>query len=54
MTTLIHGGSVERPALRRWRTRLAHYETNIVVQCQDEKSQHKNFAKALRNLKTRL
>lgn len=34
--------------------RLTHYETNIVVQCQDEKSQHKNFAKALRNLKTRL
>jgi peptide chain release factor 1 len=34
--------------------RLTHYATNIVVQCQDEKSQHKNFAKALRNLKTRL
>jgi peptide chain release factor 1 len=34
--------------------RLTHYETNIVVQCQDEKSQHKNFAKALRVLKTRL
>jgi peptide chain release factor 1 len=34
--------------------RLTHYETNIVVQCQDEKSQHKNFAKALRTLKTRL
>ncbi len=27
--------------------RLTHYETNIVVQCQDEKSQHKNFARAL-------
>jgi peptide/nickel transport system permease protein len=25
MTTLIHGGSVERAALRRWRTRLAHF-----------------------------
>ena len=34
--------------------RLTHYETNIVVQCQDEKSQHKNFARALRVLKTRL
>ena len=34
--------------------RLTHYETNVVVSCQDEKSQHKNFAKALRVLKTRL
>ncbi len=34
--------------------RLTHYETNIVVQCQDEKSQHKNLAKAIRVLKTRL
>lgn len=34
--------------------RLTHYETNIVVQCQDEKSQHKNIAKALRQLKTKL
>jgi peptide chain release factor 1 len=34
--------------------RLTHYETNIVVSCQDEKSQHKNRAKALRVLKTRL
>lgn len=34
--------------------RLTHYETGIVVQCQDEKSQHKNFARALRVLKTRL
>lgn len=34
--------------------RLTHYETNIVVSCQDEKSQHKNKAKALRVLKTRL
>ena len=34
--------------------RLTHYETNIVVSCQDEKSQHKNFAKALRVLKARL
>ena len=34
--------------------RLTHYETGITVQCQDEKSQHKNLAKALRVLKTRL
>jgi peptide chain release factor 1 len=34
--------------------RLTHLETGIVVQCQDEKSQHKNLAKALRVLKTRL
>lgn len=34
--------------------RLTHFETGIVVTCQDEKSQHKNLAKALRVLKTRL
>ena len=34
--------------------RLTHYETGTVVQCQDEKSQHKNLAKALRVLKTRV
>ena len=34
--------------------RLTHYESNIVVQCQDEKSQHKNLAKAIRVLKSRL
>ena len=34
--------------------RLTHYETGIVVSCQDEKSQHKNLAKSLRVLKTRL
>jgi peptide chain release factor 1 len=34
--------------------RLTHYESGVVVSCQDEKSQHKNLAKALRVLKTRL
>ncbi len=34
--------------------RLTHYETNIVVSMQDEKSQHKNLAKALRVLKSRV
>ena len=34
--------------------RLTHLETGIVVQCQDEKSQHNNLAKALRVLKTRI
>lgn len=34
--------------------RLTHFETSIQVQCQDEKSQHKNLAKALRVLKSRL
>ncbi len=34
--------------------RLTHYETGVVVQCQDEKSQHKNLAKALRVLKARI
>jgi peptide chain release factor 1 len=34
--------------------RLTHLASGTVVSCQDEKSQHKNFAKALRVLKTRL
>jgi peptide chain release factor 1 len=34
--------------------RLTHYETGIVVSMQDEKSQHKNLAKAIRILKSRL
>jgi peptide chain release factor 1 len=34
--------------------RLTHKETGIVVTCQDEKSQHKNRAKALRVLRSRV
>jgi peptide chain release factor 1 len=34
--------------------RLTHLETGIVVSCQDEKSQHKNRARALRVMKTRV
>ncbi len=34
--------------------RLTHFETGIVVSIQDEKSQHKNFAKAERILKARI
>ena len=34
--------------------RLTHYDSGIVVSMQDEKSQHKNLAKALRILKSRL
>ncbi len=34
--------------------RLTHIESGVVVAIQDEKSQHKNFAKALRVLKSRL
>lgn len=34
--------------------RLTHLETGIVVACQDERSQHKNLAKALRVLKSRI
>jgi len=34
--------------------RLVHQESGIMVQCSDERSQHKNLARALRLLKTRI
>lgn len=34
--------------------RLIHKETGLVVQCHDERSQHKNLSKAMRILKSRL
>ena len=34
--------------------RITHLPTGIVVKCQDEKSQHKNKAKALRELRSRI
>jgi peptide chain release factor 1 len=34
--------------------RITHLESGIIVTCQDEKSQHKNKAKALKILRSRL
>ncbi|MGB6042745.1 MAG: peptide chain release factor-like protein, partial [Pirellulales bacterium] len=33
---------------------LHHHESGIIVQCADERSQHKNLARALRLMKTKL
>jgi peptide chain release factor 1 len=45
------GQSVNRTASA---IRLTHFESGVTVSCQDEKSQHKNLARAIRVLKSRL
>ena len=34
--------------------RLTHIPTGVVAQCQDQKSQHKNYDKALKVLRSRI
>ena len=52
MMNIINGGQHVNKTTSA--VRLTHLETGIVVQCQDEKSQHKNKDKAMRLLKAKI